>query len=230
MASTLQVAKAKDGKVDKKVKVMGTSAVSPKVEFKTDEARKAQLDPTLYVGKTSKKEDNFFKKGEKIVFVGEYAVPLAYKPGDDPHSALNRATAMVNGKLEDVLFWFDYGRKVAARTQATLGLGLEFTSDKEDEKEAEDEIEQLEDLARSFKNAMSNMITESTSEERKNAIMNFILSEEKFAPIRDKMEVIKNPAPKFFDFGSEKLKKPTGVRGRRKADPAESEAETEVEA
>jgi len=227
-----------NGKKEKKV--MGTVTVNPTpklAEVKTDEAKAAQLDPNKFVGRVSKKEDNPFT-GTKIVYEGEYALDLASK-FEDPEKGYDAALAMCGGNLKDLLFWFDHGRKTQARTQATLDLGLEFTSDKEDEEENKKEVDELDNLYRAFSNALDNMVTKDTPKEKRKRVIDFILGEDKFEPIRNKLNNIQDPEPKFTSFGANeskgevKLKKPSGIKGRQKTVKTDESgtvvAETETE-
>jgi len=165
-------------------------------------------DPSRITGAVSKKVDNPFT-GDEIVRKGIYDLQAALKIED--------AYALVGGNESEVLFWFNHGRRTQAKQQM-LGL-LDF--DLGDEK--------LNDLFKSFRSAMNNIVTKDTSAERREAIQKFILSEDKFEPIREKLDAMKaqgiedvkvtfstvNP-----DENEVELRKPTGKKGRqKKVDP-----------
>lgn len=152
---------AKELAPKRKNKKMATSNVSPVPEVK---------DPSRITGTVSKKVDNPFT-GDEIVRKGIYDLQAAQN--------IEQAYELVGQDEKEVLFWFNHGRRTQAKQQM-LGL-LDF--DLGDEK--------LNDLFKSFRNAMNNIVTKDTSAERREAIQKFILSEDKFEPIREKLDAMK---------------------------------------
>jgi len=159
---------------------MATSNVSPAVE----------VESGIYSGKVSTKVIHPVDQVE-VKVTGDFKLPLA--------SDLNEALTMVGGNDSDVVFWFNYGRKMQARIQVGQSLGMDLGSD------------ELNELLKSFNTAMGSFGT-NLSDARKNKIKDFILSEEKFAPLRDLMDTW-TPEHKSVDFSSVELKKPSGKRG-----------------
>ena len=167
------------------VKIMATSNVTPLTG-----------NEGIYLGKVTTKTKHPITQ-EDLKVTGDFKLPMATSGSE----ALN----MVGGSEDDLVFWFNFGRKVAARTVVTQSLGLDFGT------------EELNDLVKSFSAAMSAMSSDGMSEERKKKIKDFILSEDKFAPIR---EVLSGWTPdhKSVDFSVVELKKPSGKRGPKGKD------------
>jgi len=124
---------------------------------------------------------------------------------------LRKQTQITGGKVEDLLFWFNYGRKVAARAQVNAALGFDLGDEK------------LNDLFKSFQNAMSNMVTDKTTPEKREKIKNFILDEDKFEPLRSHLADWK-PEGVTVDFSSVEIKKPSGQKGRPKKESDSDES------
>ena len=163
------------------------------------------VDPTKAIGKVTKKVEDL--NGKMIEVEGSYILPLA--------TTLNEASAMVKDNESDLLFWFNHGRKIQARAQVAATLGMEF------------ETEELEDRDKQFKNALKNMVEEDTPEADKAEARKFLLSLPKFKDLAETYKTF-SPDPKNIDFGQVELKRPSGVRGRRKKEETEG-SETESE-
>ena len=165
---------------------MATTVVNPAVAESED-----QETANLYTGKVSTKVINPFNGKEQKV-TGDFKLPLATS-GEE---ALN----MVAGSESDLVFWYNLGRKAAARAAVQAKLGIDLGSDEKNE------------LLKSFTAAMDSMSSEGMSAERKKRIQDFILSEEKFEPIR---EDVTNWTPEHqsIDFAVVELKKPDSKRG-----------------
>ena len=211
---------------------MASSPVKVKGNGKAMATNPVNVDPTRYVNKTTKTIENPLN-GKEIELTVEYELPNGMN--------YDRALALCNNVDADVWFWFDYGRRIQARYLATQKLGLDL------------EDENLQDLYTSFKAARRNMIDKNTSEERIQQINNFILGEQKFKPLADKLKeyeekmksgqgdniriVFGNPKKgvdgKPLEGETElEITKPTGIKGRQKkvkADSGETEAEVEAE-
>lgn len=170
---------------------MATSVVNPE----------NSTESSVYTGKVSTKVTNPVT-GEEVKVTGDFILPLA-KTGED---ALN----MVQGKDEDLVFWFNLGRKLIARSIVSRSLGLDFGT------------EEKNDLFKSFDAAIS-AVRKGMSEARIKALQDFILSEEKYAPIREPL-LKWTPDHKTFDFSKIELEKPSGKRGpKSKSDSDDDE-------
>lgn len=164
-------------------------------------------EPGIYRGRTKTDVVDPFSKDskEKIEREGYYEIPIA--------TNLDQANSIVKGNEQELLFWFNYGRKVQARAQMTQSLKVDLGDDH-----------------KSFENALKNMVDENTPPERVERVKQFILGEPKFAALREKMEQARKEGfgTIFLDFSKEELKKPTGVRGRQKSvKPGETPTETD---
>lgn len=175
---------------------MATSNVSPATEVVED----------IYTGKVSTKVTNPFTRKE-VKVTADFKLPQA-KSGEQ---ALN----MVNGSEDDLVFWFNMGRRLVARQIVGQSLGFDLGSD------------DLNNLYKSFDSAMASMYSEGMSEERVKKIRDFILGEEKFAPLRDKLTSW-TPEHQTFDFSQIELKKPSGKRGPKGKSTSESEDSDEA--
>ena len=164
---------------------MATSNVSPAVETESG----------IYSGKVSTKVIHPVDQKE-IKVTGDFKLPLA--------TNLNEALEMVGSNDQDVVFWFNYGRKNAARIAVAQSLGMDLGSD------------EMNDLLKSFTTAMGSF-GDNLSEARKTKIKEFILSEEKFAPLRDIMGNW-SPDHKSVDFSVVELKRPSSKRGPKSKD------------
>lgn len=176
---------------------MASSSVTPK-EVPTESA-------SVYKGKGSAKVTNPIS-GEEIKVTGDFILPLAQNADD----ALN----MVGSKEEDLVFWFNFGRKAAARQVVAKSLGMDFGT------------EEKNDLFKSFDAAIS-AVRKGMSEARIKALQDFILSEEKYAPIREDL-MNWTPDHKTFDFSKIELEKPDSKRGPKfKSKTNESEDDSD---
>ena len=177
-----------------------------KIQIKKEEIKMSEanvVDPGKAVGKVTKKVEDL--NGKMIEVEGTYTLPLA--------TNMNEALSMVKNSEDDFVFWFNHGRKVQARAQVAATLGMEF------------ETEELEDRDKQFKNALKNMVEEDTPDADKAEARKFLLSLPKFKDLAETYKTF-SPDPKNIDFGSVELKRPSGVRGRRKKEEAEG-TETE---
>lgn len=142
--------------------------------------------------------------GKETLRKGTFSLPLAVDSSD--------AYQMCGGNESDVVFWFNFGRKLAARNQMNAALELDLGS------------KQLNDDYKSFENAMSEIgVTKDTPAEEREQIQKFILKQPKFAGILAKWDDIKTNGfgAVHLDFSQVELKKPSGKRGR----PAETKDE-----
>lgn len=143
-------------------------------------------------------EDPF--SGKKIVAEGEYSLPLA--------SSLEDAEKLVAGNVEDLLFWFNFGRKTAARAQVAAMLSGFDSGD-----------EKINDLYKSFTSAMNSILGEKATPEKRELTKQFILSQDQFSPLKSALENWK-PGSVSVDFSQVELKKPSGKKGRPAAEAA----------
>lgn len=157
------------------------------------------------VGKISSAVENPFT-GKKQKMTGHYSLPLALNMDD--------LASLTKGNQDDVLFWFNHGRKMAARAQVAAKLDFDLGND------------DLNDLYRSFKNALNNMVDDKTPEPKRKRVIDFILGEDKFADLKTAMDSWK-PEDITIDFSSTELRKPSGKRGRPGAKADESGEESE---
>jgi len=156
-----------------------------------------------YSGKGNKKVTDPF--GKQVVRQGTFSLPLATDSSD--------AYQLCGGSEEDVVFWFNHGRKLQARMQLNASLDLDLGS------------KQLNDDYKSFENAMEQIgVTKDTPKEEREQVQAFILKQPKFEGIRAKWAEIQQNGfgPVHLDFSEVELKKPSGKRGR----PAAEEAAT----
>lgn len=178
------------------------------------------VDPSKITGVVKRKVKNPFD-GTMIVREGSYELPAAH--GDDIATAL----ALVGNKESEVIFWFNQGRKNQARLQVQQALDFDLGSD------------DLNELYDSFNDAMDSLLTKDATKEKRERIQNFILSEDKFQILKIALDDLKEKgiggismvfgspdADGKVSEGEIELKKPTGVRGRRKK-VSEDETETE---
>ena len=180
------------------------------------------VDPTKISGPVKRKVENPFT-GEEITRIGTYTLDAA--------TDLDSALAIVGQKESEVIFWFNYGRKLQAKAQMFNSLGFDLGSD------------ELNELFGSFKRAMSGMLDalpkDATKEQKdklaakRERIQKFILSEEKFEPIREKLTELEKAGLESISIkfgnpdadgkvpdGEMALNKPSGKRGRKaKVDP-----------
>lgn len=180
------------------------------------------IDPSKISGTVKRKVENPFT-GEDITREGKFSMDAA----QDMDSAL----AICGQKESEVIFWFNLGRKLQAKSQMFNSLGFDLGSD------------DLNDLFGAFKRAMAGMLPvlpkDATKEmkeklnEKRARIQKFILEEEKFEPIREKLTELEtaglesitikfgNPdAEGKVPDGEMALNKPSGKRGRKaKVDP-----------
>ena len=167
-------------------------------------------DPTLIKGVVKRKVKNPFD-GTMIVREGTYELPAAH--GDDLATALT----LVGNKESEVIFWFNQGRKNQARLQVQQALDFDLGSD------------DLNELFDSFNDAMDSLLTKDASKEKRERIQNFILSEDKFQILKIALDDLKEKGIGGINMvfgspdsenkipeGETELKKPTGIRGRRK--------------
>ena len=166
---------------------MATSNVS----LKETEENQDQETSSLYTGKVSTKVTNPFN-GKEVKVTGDFKLPLA--------TSMEEALHMVGDIDDDVVFWFNLGRKAAARAAVSAKLGIDLGSDEKNE------------LLKSFTAAMDSMSSDNMSPERKKRIQDFILSEEKFQPIREEVQNW-TPEHQSIDFAVVELKKPDSKRG-----------------
>ena len=185
MATTIQRAKSTD-----KVKKMSDTATI--------------TTAGIYGGKVKKNVKDPFGT-DPIERVGKFSLPLA--------TNLPEALEMVKNSADDVVFWFNHGRKLQARMQLNASLDLDLGS------------KQLNDDYKSFENAMEQIgVTKDTPKEEREQVQAFILKQPKFEGIRAKWAEIQQNGfgPVHLDFSEVELKKPSGKRGR----PAAEEAAT----
>jgi hypothetical protein len=169
-----------------------TATVNPAIEQETEETSQG-----VYKGKGNKKVLNPFT-GKEEMREGSFSLPLAT---DEDH-----AKQLVKQSGEDVVFWFNQGRKAQARIQM-YSLFEDIFGD-----------EKLNEDYASFILAYEQVVTEKTSDERKAKVREFLLGEEKFEQLKAKLAELETAGglkPVFIDYATEELKKPSGVRGKR---------------
>lgn len=167
------------------------------------------VDPTKITGKVTKKVKNPFT-GKTITREGVYELPAA-------HGDITSAFALVGNREDEVLFWFNQGRKNQARLQVNQALDFDLGSD------------ELNELFDSFTDAMDALLPKDADEKKRKRVKDFILSEEKFEPLVSALESLEKSGLESVNIlfgspdadgkvsdGETELKKPTGVRGRRK--------------
>lgn len=179
---------------------MATDVVNP-IEVQDNEAE-AQTSG-VYKGKGNKKVMNPLT-GKEEVRNGEFSLPLIR---DEAHAK------EILPNEEDRVFWMNQGRKAQARIQM-YSLFEDIFGD-----------EALNEAYESFILAYSQVVTDKTSEERKQKVRDFLLSEEKFEGLKGALEDLTKAGglkPVSIDYAVEELKKPSGVRGKKaKAQEAE---------
>ena len=169
-----------------------TELISPEVEGESETANN-------YSGKGNKKVTDPF--GKQVVRQGTFSLPLAQN--------FDEAMQLSKGSEDDLIFWYNHGRKLQARMQLNASLDLDLGS------------KQLNDDYKSFENAMEQIgVTKDTPEEERKQVREFILKQPKFAGIRAKWDEIENKGfgPVHLDFSDVELKKPSGKRGRPAAE------------
>ena len=156
-----------------------------------NEVEATENEGVLSASVTKKITDPFTNK--EIKAKGNYSLPLA--------TSLETLNSLSGGKIEETIFWFNYGRKVAARAQVAAKLDFDLGSDS------------LNASFKSFTVAMAQILGKDASEERQKLTKDFILSQPQFSALS---EALKNysQGDVNVDFSSEELKKPSGKRGR----------------
>jgi hypothetical protein len=147
-----------------------------------------------FIGLVSSKTLNLFT-GQKEELKGKYSLPLA--------TDLQSLNSLVQGNESDILFWINFGRKVAARSQDNARLEFDLGSD------------ELNDKYSAFDSALKSMVDDKTTPERRQRVIDFILGEPKFAELKDAL-ANREIGEIFVDFAEVELKKPSGKRGRQK--------------
>ena len=176
---------------------MADTIVDPNVVGVADDASEAESQATgVYKGKGNKKVFNPLT-GKDEVRNGEFSLPLIK---DEEHAKELVPSA------EDRVFWMNAGRKMQARIQMYSMFDDIFGD------------EALNDAYTSFSLAYSQVVTDKTSEERKQKVRDFILSEEKFEDLKVALESLEKAGglkPVYVDYATETLNKPSGVRGKK---------------
>lgn len=169
------------------------------------------VNPVTEVKKTVKRTVEHPFSGKEIERTANYTLPLA--------TDLNSASSIAGGKEEELVFWFNYGRRIAAHNQAIASLAFDMGSD------------ELNQLKSSLDNAMKNLVGKDTSDDDKKRYRDFFLSEKKFAPLRDKLNQIEAEGfgDKDIDYSTVTLEHPSFTRGRKKKVVAENGETQEVE-
>lgn len=175
-------------------------------------------DPSKFLNTVKSKVKNPFT-GKTIVREGMYELPIA-------HGDIATAYAICGNREDEVIFWFNHGRKTQARLQANQALDFDLGSD------------ELNELFDSFTEAMESILPKDADEAKRKRVKDFILSEDKFQPLVSALETLEKSGLETVTLvfgspdadgkikdGETELKKPTGVRGRRKK-VSEDEAET----
>jgi len=191
MATTIQRAKSTD-----KVKKMSDTATI--------------TTAGIYGGKVKKNVKDPFGT-DPIERVGKFSLPLA--------TNLPEALEMVKNSADDVVFWFNHGRKQQARVYATSKLDFDLGS------------KEMNDLFDQYNQALESMQSKDDTKERQEQIKMFVLSIPKFKDLSAKLDEVRAGGglkEVDIDFSQTELVKPSGIRGRRKA-TATGEAEIETE-
>lgn len=205
MANTSIAAKAAKGK-----------KMNPNVSTET-----TPVDPSKITKTVTKKVKNPFT-GKTITREGIFELPAA-------HGDIASAYALCGNREDEVIFWFNQGRLNQARLQMNQALDFDLGSDT------------LNELFDSFQDAMDALLPKEADEKKRKRVKDFILSEEKFQPLVSALETLEKSglesiavtfgspdANGKINEGETELKKPTGVRGRRKK-VSDSDTEVEVE-
>ena len=152
-----------------------------------------------YSGGGNKKVTDPF--GKEIKRKGTFSLPLAQN--------FDEAMQLSKGSEDDLIFWYNHGRKLQARIQLNSSLDVDLGS------------KQLNDDYKSFENAMEQIgVTKDTPKEERDEIQAWVLKQKKFEGIRAKWSEIQQNGfgPVHLDFSEVELKKPSGKRGRPAAE------------
>lgn len=160
-----------------------------------------------YAGKVSTTVVDPFT-GKKLKAIGEYSLPQA----TDSESL----DSLSKGDISEVIFWYNFGRKVAARAQVAAKLGFDLGSP------------ELNDLFSSFMGAMDQLVGKDGTQEQRDAFKGFVLAQAKFKPLAEALENY-TPGSVNVDFATEELKKPSGKKGRPAASGNNTSADSEDE-
>ena len=162
------------------------------------------LKDPVYVGKVTRGGVKNPITGEEITREAEYSLPIIQNL-DEAHAIL--------GTEQELLYWVNYGRKVAARAQVFAALGGLDLGDP-----------QITDLYKSFTAAMD-QLGKDMEPERLKMIRDMVLSEKKYAPLKKSMDEF-SPEKLVVDFAQTEIKKSSGKRGapKKNVEPESTES------
>lgn len=185
-------------------------AKGTKKEMKMSDTMVSPAGAGVYGGKVKKNVKDPFGT-DPIERVGKFSLPLA--------TSLPEALEMVKNSAEDVVFWFNHGRKLQARVYATSKLDFDLGS------------KEMNDLFDQYNQALESMQSKDDTKERQEQIKQFVLSIPKFKELSAKLDEVRAGGglrEVDINFAETELIKPSGIRGRRKATTATGET-VEVE-
>jgi len=169
---------------EKEKEKMNPSNVTENPAEQEQEDNSALAENTYKVSRTVK-DANGERKAEAT-----YHLPVA--------KTLEEMNSYAGGLNEEILYWFNFGRKVAARQQVFMALNNQFPDEK------------INDLNKAFVEARDQMLLGSKDPVKIKRYTDFILGEDQYAPLVAAMkerDENKNNLP-HFDFSIESIKKP----------------------
>lgn len=156
-----------------------TNVAEQEVDQEKDEASSLP-ENTFKVSRTIK------EGGEERKAEGTYHLPLAKNFVEMQNISANE---------DEAVYWFNFGRKSAARQQVFMALANPYADDK------------INELNKAFNEAVDQMLAGSNDPVKKKRYTDYILGEEQFAPLVAAMKESKDAKP-HFDFSTIEIKRP----------------------
>lgn len=165
-------------------------------------------NPALFTASVSRKIKDV--DGKEIERKGKMDLPLAV----DQVTAL----AISDNKEDELVFWFNHGRKLHAA--AVVRARLDFTLGSKE----------LDTLYEQYNDAINAQLEEKATAEEREFVTNFVKKIKKFQPMLERLEAMKSSGVEelYVDFRTEKLERPSGVKGRKAGSKDEPETKEET--
>lgn len=106
----------------------------------------------------------------------------------------------------ELVYWYNLGRKVAARQQVFMALNNQFADEK------------INELNKAYVEAIDQMLAGSEDPAKRKRYTEYLLGEEQYAPLVAAMKDREtNKSIPHFDFGTQEIKKPGDKPGPKKS-------------
>jgi hypothetical protein len=184
MASPSQITKT--DKKDKKI--MNPTNVAEQEEVDQDSSQ--ELPENTFKVTRTVKDANGERKASAT-----YHLPIAKTLAD--------ADKFSGSDDQELVYWYNLGRKVAARQQVFMALNNQFADEK------------INELNKAFVEAVDQMLAGKEDAAKRKRYTEYILGEEQYAPLVQAMkDRDTNKSIPHFDFGTQEIKKPGDKPGR----------------